>query len=58
MVYIKTYLFNHFYQQHLVLSTMVPRNSVVPRSATIHHHPSYARFKGSLRKGLEKQESP
>ena len=27
MVYIKTYIFNHFYEQHLVLLTMVPRNS-------------------------------
>ena len=27
MVYIKTYLFNHFYQQYLVLLTTVPRNS-------------------------------
>ena len=30
MVYIKTYryIFNHFYQQYLVLLTLVPRNSV------------------------------
>ena len=27
MVYIKTYIFNHFYYQYLVLLTMVPRNS-------------------------------
>ena len=27
MVYIKTYMFNHFYQQYLVLLTMAPRNS-------------------------------
>ena len=26
MVNIKTYIFNHFYQQYLVLLTMVPRN--------------------------------
>ena len=26
MVYIKTYIFNHFYQLNLVLLTMVPRN--------------------------------
>ena len=29
MVYIKTYIFNHFYKQYLVLLTMVPRNSTV-----------------------------
>ena len=28
MVYIKTYIFNHFYEQYLVLFTMVPRNSL------------------------------
>ena len=27
MVYIKTYIFNHFYQQYLVLLTIVPRNT-------------------------------
>ena len=27
MVYIENYIFNHFYRQHLVLLTMVPRNS-------------------------------
>ena len=27
MVYMKTYIFNDFYQQYLVLLTMVPRNS-------------------------------
>ena len=27
MVYIKTYIFNHFYEQNLVLLTIVPRNS-------------------------------
>ena len=26
MVYTKTYIFNHFYYQYLVLLTMVPRN--------------------------------
>ena len=26
MVYIQTYIFNHLYQQYLVLLTMVPRN--------------------------------
>ena len=26
MLYMKTYTFNHFYRQYLVLSTMVPRN--------------------------------
>ena len=26
MVYIKTHIFNHFYQQYLVLLTMAPRN--------------------------------
>ena len=30
MVYMKTYIFNHFYQRYLVLLTMVPRNSVKP----------------------------
>ena len=25
-MYIKTYIFDHFYQQYLVLLTMVPRN--------------------------------
>ena len=29
MVYIKNYIFNHFYQQYLVLLTMVPRNSTL-----------------------------
>ena len=29
MVYINTYIFNHFYLQYLVLLTMVPRNSAV-----------------------------
>ena len=28
MVYIKTYIFNHFHQQYLVLLTMVPRNRI------------------------------
>ena len=27
MVYIKTYMFDHFYKQYLVLLTMAPRNS-------------------------------
>ena len=27
MVYIETYIFDHFYQLYLVLLTMVPRNS-------------------------------
>ena len=27
MVYLKTYIFNHFYGQYLVLLTMVPRNN-------------------------------
>ena len=27
MVYIKTYIFNHFYEQYLVLFNMVPRNN-------------------------------
>ena len=27
MIYIRTYTFNHFYKQYLVLLTMVPRNS-------------------------------
>ena len=27
MVYIKTYMIDHFYQQYLVLLTMAPRNS-------------------------------
>ena len=27
MVYIKTYVFNHLYQQYLVLLTMVSRNN-------------------------------
>ena len=33
MVYIKTYVFNHFYYQYLVLLTMVRRNryAVEPR---------------------------
>ena len=30
MVYIKTYTFNHFYSQYLVLLTKVPRNSSAP----------------------------
>ena len=28
MVYIKTYMFNNFYKQYLVLLTMAPRNSI------------------------------
>ena len=28
MVYIKTYIVNQFYYQHLVLLTMVPRNAI------------------------------
>ena len=28
MIYIKNYILNHFYQQYLVLLTMVPRNSI------------------------------
>ena len=35
MVYIKTYIFNHFYEQYLVLLTMVPRNSPQPYHFTI-----------------------
>ena len=27
MVYIKTYIFHHFYRQYLVLLTRVPRNT-------------------------------
>ena len=27
MVYMKTYIFNHIYQQYLVLIIMVPRNN-------------------------------
>ena len=27
MVYIKTYIFDHFYKQYLVIVTMAPRNS-------------------------------
>ena len=29
MVYVKTYIFIHFYEQHLVLLTMVPRSNVM-----------------------------
>ena len=41
MVYTKTYIFNHFYQQYLVLLTMAPRNSchvccTRPRSWGVH----------------------
>ena len=32
MVYIKTYMFEHFYQQYLVLLTMAPRNTSPPFS--------------------------
>ena len=35
MVYTKTYIFTHFYQQYLVLFTMAPRNSRVPEVPTI-----------------------
>ena len=34
MVYIKNYIFNHFYQQYLVLLTMVPRNRKVRQTST------------------------
>ena len=31
MVYLKTYIFDHFCQQYLVLLTMVPRNTMRDR---------------------------
>ena len=40
MVYIKPtwYIFNHFYEQYLVLLTMVPRNSISGISSGIARH--------------------
>ena len=38
MVYMKTYIFNHFYEQYLVLLTMVPRNSATTETSTTTPH--------------------
>ena len=34
MLHIKTYIFDHFYKQYLILLTMVPRNTINNTSAT------------------------
>ena len=40
MVDIKTYMFNHFYQQNLVLLTMPPRNRRATYTSTGSSHPA------------------
>ena len=41
MVYIKTYIFDHFYPQYLVLLTMAPRNIDVDIPCTLPHTDIY-----------------